>query len=201
MDVDQDFFSHPGAAWLIFTNTSQLTLFATQKGRRNEWIGVIPTAQEEKDAEEKYTHSHTHTQTHTHTRTHTLSFLWLEDALGNRWLAPSSFISYDAHSQGILRACLSQLQRRSHYWAHRWSPDDSIPGSSHHGLFLPRTPSPPSAVSPTWQMLHRAVGGLEWWEQELKKWCVRCGREAGVPCLPVPQSRALQERFRNKLAC
>ena len=84
------FFSHPGAAWLILTNTSQLTLFATQKGRRSEWIGVIPTAQEEKDAEEKYTHSHTHT--------HALSFLWLEDALGNRWLAPSSLISYDAHS-------------------------------------------------------------------------------------------------------
>ena len=154
---------------------------------------MIPTAQEEKDAEEKYTHSHTHT--------HTSSFLWLEDALGNRWLAPSSLISYDAHSQGILHACLSQLQRRSHYWAHRWSPDDSIPGSSHHRLFLPRTPSPPSAVSPAWQMLHRAVGGLEWWEQEPKKWCVCCGREAGVPCLPVPQSRALQERSRNKLAC
>ena len=72
-----------------------------------------------------------------HTHTHTHSFPWLEEALGNRWLAPSSLIPYVAHSQGNLYACLSQLQQRSHYWAHRWSPDDSIPGSSHHGFFSP----------------------------------------------------------------
>ena len=65
------------------------------------------------------------------------SFPWLEEALGNRWLAPSSLIPYVAHSQGNLYVCLSQLQRRSHYWAHRWSPDDSIPRSSHHGFFSP----------------------------------------------------------------
>ena len=124
------FFFHPGAAWLIFTNTPQLTLFATQKARR-KWMDQCDPNSPGGERFGREIHTHTHTHTHTH------SFPWLEEALGNRWLAPSSLIPYVAHSQGNLYACLSQLQQRSHYWAHRWSPDDSIPRSSHHGFFSP----------------------------------------------------------------
>ena len=58
------FFLHPGAAWLIFTKTPQLTLFATQRARR-KWMDWCDPNSPGGGRFGREIHTHTHTHTHT----------------------------------------------------------------------------------------------------------------------------------------
>ena len=139
-------------------------------------------------------HTHTHTHTHTHAHAPTCACRPLAGGSPLKSMACTGlphFLRCTHTGQPQRPPFLAAVQKS--LLAQRRGPDDGTPGSSHHGFFLPRIPSPPSTVSSAWQMLHWVVGTQDGRNRSQGGGVHPAAGRHGSP-LSVPQGRAFQVR-------